>query len=92
MAANLPLHADNATASNIAIRVDMALDRALGEVGFAHRELDETVRNREAAFAAYRWAMRVLDGVPPPLVPAPEHGDDEPSEWPQGTGLTKAMP
>jgi hypothetical protein len=58
MASNLPLPADQRTAANIHTRVDLGIERAMGEASFAFPGLDPVELEREVAMAAWRWAER----------------------------------
>lgn len=57
MGSNRPLQA-YFTAVKITERVNIELDRAMANAGYAFPDLDPEELEREVAFAAWRWAAR----------------------------------
>lgn len=95
MAANLPLELTQRESVAVCEAIELTLERATIQLVQAWRDRDESKVRKEAAWAAYRWAMRLLDAEDrPPLpmvVPMPPDTLDEPEAWPEGTRDTKLV-
>lgn len=58
----MPLELDQKETAAVCDAVDLTLERTAGQLVMAYRDRHESKVRKEAAFAARRWADRVLDG------------------------------